>query len=98
MQKKQYDFNKRIREKTEVIFNRHLYCDIIDYHGYDTIYKEKFFEFIINLFNQYIYDCDFVFSKSEIDFFFDLNINCILREIIVTCQKDVLYYKKNLKN
>ena len=48
MQKKQYDFNKRIREKTEVIFNRHLYCDIIDYHGYDTIYKEKFFEFIIN--------------------------------------------------
>lgn len=97
MLKKEYDYYKIIREKTELIINRHLYIDNINYNGYDIVYKEKFFEFITNLFNKYIYECEFVFNQNEIDFFFDLNINSILREIIIACQKDIILYK-NMKD
>lgn len=94
MPPKNYDFYKSIREKTEIIFNRHLYLDNINYNGYEIVYKEKFFEFIINLFIKNIYNCDFVFSRAEVDLFFDLNINSILREIIVACQNDIIFYKR----
>lgn len=95
-----YDYYKSIRDKSNMIFNKKNLCLYIpnwnaeNLEKLELIYREKFYHFILNLFNKKIFDLDFSFNEDELNFFIDFKIDSILEKTIALCKEDIQHYKK----
>lgn len=95
--KKEYDYYKTIKEKTEFIIDKYLYIPIMEYDGLEINFKQNFYIFFLKLIDKEVYGLDFKFSKGEISFYTTFKVDTILKEAIALCQPDIRYYRKQIK-
>lgn len=97
IKKNNYDYFKIVKEKTEYAINKYLYIPNMHYNEIELNFKENFYFLVLKIFDREIYGRDLKFTREEINFYTTYNVNMILKEIIELCQKDILYYKKQIK-
>ncbi|CCY72177.1 unknown [Clostridium sp. CAG:921] len=85
--KENYDYNGSIKKKTDYIAE-----NVYNLHG--EIEKSKLFNLAVNLCNQMIYDYIYIFSKDDLYFISEYNIN--IQKLIDACIEDakIMYYRE----
>lgn len=63
-----YDYYSVIKEKSDKIAEK-------EYKNYDEIFKSRLYNFVLNICNQFVYDYTYIFSKQDLYFIADNNIN-----------------------
>lgn len=81
-------------------YNLSRYIKIFD-NGYnkrlEKIYKQKLYNLVLNICNQYIYNYEYILKKDEIKFFYEFNLQMVVRNCIRELEEDILRYKKECK-
>ena len=85
-----YDYNISIKKKTDKIAEE-------EYGIKDEIIKSKLFNLAVNLCNQMIYDYIYIFTKDDLYFVSEYNIN--IHKLLEVCIEDAkIMYKRENRN
>lgn len=76
-----YDYYSVVKEKSDRIAEK-------VYNNYDEIFKARLYNLILNICNQFVYDYKYVFSKRDLYFIADNNIN--IHQILEEFKEDIL--------
>ena len=52
---------------------------------------------MLNICNQYIYNYEYILKKDEIKFFYEFNLQMVIKNCIKDLEEDILRYKKECK-
>lgn len=63
----------------------------------EEIYKQKLYNLVLNICNQYIYNYEYILKKDEIKFFYEFNLQMVIKNCIKDLEEDILRYKKECK-
>lgn len=63
----------------------------------EDVYKQKLYDLILNICNQYVYNYDYILKEDEINFFYEFNLQEVIRSCIKDLEKDILRYKNECK-
>ena len=80
-----YDYYSVIKEKTDRIAEK-------IYNNYDEIFKAKLYNLVLNMCNQFVYDYTYIFSKQDLYFIADYNIN--IHKLLDEFRLDILKMKE----
>ena len=80
-----YDYYSAIKEKSDKIAER-------IYNNFDEIFKAKLYNLVLNICNQFVYDYTYIFSKQDLYFIADYNIN--IHKLLDEFKKDIIKMKK----
>lgn len=80
-----YDYYSVIKEKTDKIAEK-------IYNNYDEIFKAKLYNLVLNMCNQFVYDYTYIFSKQDLYFIADYNIN--IHKLLDEFRLDILKMKE----
>ena len=80
-----YDYYSVVKEKSDKIAEK-------VYHNYDEIFKARLYNLILNICNQFVYDYTYVFSKRDLYFIADNNIN--IHNLLEEFKVDILKMRK----
>ena len=86
---KNYDYYSAIKDK----------CDKISekiYKNYNEIFKSRLYNLVLNICNQFVYDYTYIFSKSDLYFIADYNIN--IHELLNEFKEDIILMKRKNEN
>lgn len=98
MKKNNNDYYSKMRELSELIFDNYNLFKFINYNNeYEKellykIYIEKFYNILLDIINQEIYDNIKEFSNDDVEFIINFEIDKILPDII-----KAVYEKINIK-
>lgn len=85
-----YDYYSTVKEKSDKIAENTFKIN-------DEIFKARLYNLILNMCNQFVYDYTYVFSKQDLYFIADYNIN--IHKLLDEFKMDILQMKKiNNKN
>ncbi len=87
--KENYDYNNSIKKKTDYIAEKL-------YGINDEITKSKLFNLAVNLCNQMIYDYVYIFTKEDLYFIAEYNIN--VYKLVDSCVEDIKLMYNREKN
>ena len=79
------DYYTKLKEKTDKIAEK-------IYSNNDDIFKARLYNLTLNMCNQLVYDYTYIFTKEDLFFVSDYNIN--IQEIIYECREEVIKLKK----
>ena len=80
-----YDYYSVIKKKSDRIAEK-------VYHNNDEIFKARLYNLILNICNQFVYDYTYIFSKQDLYFISDYNIN--IHELLNELKNDIIKMKK----
>lgn len=63
----------------------------------ENIYKQKLYNLVLNICNQYVYNYDYVLKEDEIDFFYEFNLEEVIKSCIKELETDISRYKNECK-
>ena len=89
MLSQKYDYYSVIKEKTDKIAEK-------IYNSYDEIFKAKLYNLVLNMCNQFVYDYTYIFSKQDLYFIADYNIN--IHKLLDDFRLDILKMREIEKN
>lgn len=89
MLNKGYDYYTKVKKKTDKIAEK-------KYNNYDEIFKARLYNLVLNICNQYVYDYTYVFTKCDLFFIADNNIN--IYELINEFRNEIRKMKKNFND
>lgn len=89
MLSQKYDYYSVIKEKTDKIAEK-------IYNSYDEIFKAKLYNLVLNMCNQFVYDYTYIFSKQDLYFIADYNIN--IHKLLDEFRLDILKMREIEKN
>ncbi|MDD3303352.1 MAG: hypothetical protein PHP54_00320 [Clostridia bacterium] len=72
-------------------------CEKKDSKKLECVYKQKLYNLILNICNQYVYDYDYLLKRDEINFMYDFNLQNVIRSCISDLEKDIMRYKNECK-
>ena len=84
-----YDYYSTIKHK----------CDMISekvYKNNNEIFKARLYNLVLNMCNQFIYDYTYVFSRSDLYFIADYNIN--IHELLDEFKDDIIVMKRKKRS
>ncbi len=78
----EYNYYESVKIKTEKLYYKYFCKNLGKYNDYVII--EKLYNLVLNICNQEIYDCIYTFTKDDLYFIADYNINiCSLIKIFI---------------
>ena len=83
-----YDYYSTIKYKCDKISEKR-------YKNYNEIFKARLYNLVLNMCNQFVYDYTYVFSKSDLYFIADYNIN--IHELLDEFKDDIIVMKKRYR-
>ncbi len=102
---KKYNYYNEIKKKSNEIYYKYNFVEHIkkNQNGkysvlLETIIKEKLYNLILNMCNQVIYDYNYVFTKDEIFFIEEFEVDKIFSYIVEYIRDDVIIMKRKTKN
>lgn len=84
-----YDYYSAIKEKSDSI------AETI-YNNKDEIFKARLYNLVLNMCNQFVYDYTYIFSKKDLYFIADYNIN--IHELLNQFKIDIKKMRNFQKN
>ena len=91
--KRQYDYYEAVKTESDEIFEEYKLHQYIKAKNIDNkeklekIYKEKLYNILLNIINQEVYDEIYNFSKEDVEFILNFNIDKIMKDIIKRLKK-----------
>lgn len=80
-----YDYYSAIKKKSDKIAEK-------IYNENDEIFKARLYNLILNICNQFVYDYTYIFSKRDLYFIADNNIN--IHKLLEEFKEDIIKMKK----
>lgn len=80
-----YDYYSEVKKKIDKIAQENFKVN-------DEIFKARLYNLVLNMCNQFVYDYTYVFSKEDLYFITDYNIN--IHELLNEFRKDIIKMKK----
>jgi len=80
-----YDYYSSVKKKSDKIAYKKYKID-------DEIFKARLYNLVLNMCNQFVYDYTYVFSKEDLYFVTDYNIN--IHELLNEFKSDIIKMKK----
>lgn len=78
----EYNYYESVKIKTEKLYYKYFSNNTSRYNEYIVI--EKLYNLVLNICNQEIYDCVYTFTKDDLYFIADYNINiCSLIKVFI---------------
>ena len=80
-----YDYYSAIKEKSDRIAEK-------IYNNFDEIFKARLYNLVLNICNQFVYGYTYIFSKQDLYFIADYNIN--IHKLLDEFKNDIIKMKK----
>lgn len=80
-----YDYYSVIKKKSDRIAEK-------VYHNNDEIFKARLYNLILNICNQFVYDYTYIFTKNDLYFVADNNIN--IHNLLEEFKVDIVKMRK----